>query len=211
MRRLLRGLGWLFSAPRRGRQVAAYVLDLEFAARSPIAEASDRLLDRLGEDPVWVPPAGLIESGNQDREGLAYLAALGQAISAKVIFEIGTYNGVTAWTMARNVLQATIHTLDLAPGANPALPLGLSDAGNIIPYGRRAYENTPEAARIRSSSTLATPRPTTIPNCSEFAISSTLMAHIRSPTSETTQTARFSLSREVERSSGMTIGDGCLT
>jgi hypothetical protein len=90
----------------------------------------------------------MIEPGNLSKEGLVYLATLAQTLSARTVFEIGTYNGVTAWTLARNLPEAVVHTLDLPPDATPALELGPSDADNIIGFERRAYEDTVEATRI---------------------------------------------------------------
>lgn len=146
--RLFRAATWLALHPTHARSVVAYALDLHFAASSPIPEAPRDLLEQLDKHPIWLPPEVLLESGNQGRSGLAYLAALGRAIDARTVFEIGTYNGVTAWTLARNLSEATIYTLDLPPNASPALELGPSDEANIIPFDRRAYEDTPEAARI---------------------------------------------------------------
>jgi predicted O-methyltransferase YrrM len=77
-----------------------------------------------------------------------YLTALARLVDARMIFEIGTYNGVTAWTLAQNLPKATIHTLDLPPGVSPSLEILPTDRSNISNFQSRAYEGTAEKGRI---------------------------------------------------------------
>jgi hypothetical protein len=124
------------------------MLDLSFEAASPFPEAPDILLERLGQHEVALPAAGVIRPGNQTMTGLVYLVTIAKELEARRLFEIGTYNGVTALTLAVNLPGATVHTLDLPAGAKPALRLGTSDASNIIPFSARAYEGRSEGARV---------------------------------------------------------------
>jgi predicted O-methyltransferase YrrM len=90
----------------------------------------------------------MLEPGNQDYAGLMQLAALARALKARSVFEIGTYNGVTALMLALNLPDAKVHTLDLHPEEEPALPLFEFDSLNFRGAQRRAYEGRPEAERI---------------------------------------------------------------
>jgi predicted O-methyltransferase YrrM len=47
-------------------------------------------------------------SGNQDVRGLVYPVSLGKLVNARCIFEIGTYNGFTALTLAGNIEDAVV-------------------------------------------------------------------------------------------------------
>lgn len=146
--RLLRGLTWAALHPLETRPLVATFLDLHFASTSPIPVAGPVLLRRLHSHPVWLPPTSLLGTGNQGLTGLSFLAMIGQSLAAETIFEIGTYNGVTAWTFARNLPTATVHTLDLPAGVEPSLDLGPSDQENIVQHASRAYEGTPEESRV---------------------------------------------------------------
>jgi hypothetical protein len=64
------------------------------------------------------------------------------------VFEIGTYNGLTALTLAVNLPEATVHTLDLPRGERPQLPVLSADEANMGVSGRRVYEGHPAAERI---------------------------------------------------------------
>jgi predicted O-methyltransferase YrrM len=64
-------------------------------------------------------------------------------VNAGRVFEIGTYNGATAWCLARNLPSAEVHTLDLPLEQDPALAYGVSDASNRIRFEQRAYEALP--------------------------------------------------------------------
>ena len=133
------------------RFVGASGRDWAFWECSPLKVLPEDARVRLGLFSATLPPAVLLGPGNQDARGLAYLVALGKALNAKTIFEIGTYNGVTALTLARNLLSATVNTLDLPAGKQPRYPLLASagDLANLANGAHRAYEGRPEAVRIR--------------------------------------------------------------
>jgi hypothetical protein len=139
-------------SPAKGRELAratgAFFLDLYFDMDSPLSNAPESLLDRLGRYEVTLPGASVMRTGNQPMAGLAYLVTIAKTLEARKLFEIGTYNGVTALTLAVNLPEATVHTLDLPADAQPVLRLGPSDASNIIPFATRAYEGRPEGRRV---------------------------------------------------------------
>lgn len=132
--------------PPIARAAGAAVRDYRFEHRSPLPVLEERALTLLRSDeeitlpsPLWAAP------GNQSYTGLAFLVELGRFLKAHRIFEIGTYNGATAWCLARNLGPAEVHTLDLPPEQQPALEYGVSDAENRTPFERRAYEALPLA------------------------------------------------------------------
>jgi predicted O-methyltransferase YrrM len=130
--------------PPGARAAGAAVLDHRFNRRSPLPaldEHQQELL-RSGEELV-LPPALWVAPGNQSYSGLAFLVELGRFVGARRVFEIGTYNGATAWCLARNLEAAEVHTLDLPLESQPALEFGVSDAGNRIVFERPAYEVLP--------------------------------------------------------------------
>ena len=98
---------------------------------------------------VRLPPLEAFEPGNQAIDGLATLVEIARRAGVRRVFEIGTYNGLTALTLAANLPEATVDTLDLAPGAAPTLPLSEADPENITGAVRRHYEGRDEAARVR--------------------------------------------------------------
>jgi predicted O-methyltransferase YrrM len=126
------------------RAGGAAVLDHRFERNSPLpvlpAEAAQSL--RSNEE-VTLPPPVWTAPGNQSYSGLTFLVQLGHFLGARRVFEIGTYNGATAWCLARNLEEAQVHTLDLPLEQDPALAYGVSDAGNRRPFEQRAYEALP--------------------------------------------------------------------
>jgi hypothetical protein len=130
------------------RAAGAVVLDRRFDALSPIPWLPEALEAALGTVEVRLPPAGLLEPGNQDFNGLIRLTALAKLLEVRCIFEIGTYNGLTALTLASNVPPAVVHTLDLPPGAAPSLAFDDQDASNIDAERARVFRGQPDAARI---------------------------------------------------------------
>lgn len=157
--RLIESLAYLLgttlrSPPEGGRlakAIGASGMDAVFEHRSPLAYLRSELVAALGQFRVVLPPPGALAPGNQDLWGLVYLVSIARAIDARVIFEIGTYNGFTALTLATNVPDAIVHTLDLPPGRQARLELAGSDYGHIA-YVRdrpqRLYMGTPEQERI---------------------------------------------------------------
>ena len=126
------------------RAGGAAVLDHWFEHRSPLPALPDEAVERLrSSEELTLPPASWAAPGNQSYAGLAFLVGLARFVEARRIFEIGTYNGATAWCLARNLEAAEVHTLDLPLEDEPALRYGVSDAGNRLPWQRRAYEVLP--------------------------------------------------------------------
>jgi hypothetical protein len=128
------------------RVAGAALLDYRFEHRSPLPTLDSRTLELLRSNeeltlpsPLWAAP------GNQSYSGLAFLVELGRFVGARQVFEIGTYNGATAWCLARNLGAADVHTLDLPLEEGPALEYGVSDASNRVPFEQRAYEALPLA------------------------------------------------------------------
>lgn len=90
--------------------------------------------------------------GNVTLLELAILNALVAARQPRRIFEIGTFDGRTALNFAANAPLATVHTLDLPPAVEPALPLHSDDRAFIRrsqggERGRR-FRDAPERERI---------------------------------------------------------------
>ena len=133
---------------RAARALAASARDQRFERASPIPFLPSELENVLGRDEVVLPPASLARPGNQSMTGLLHLVSLGKALDATNVFEIGTYNGLTALTLAMNLPSAVIHTLDLPTDATPALPLFWQDHSNRIRFERLVYEGTPYEERV---------------------------------------------------------------
>jgi hypothetical protein len=120
------------------------VLDYRFERRSPLPALAGEALELLrSREELVLPPTAWTAPGNQSYSGLTFLVELGRFLRAGPVFEIGTYNGTTAWCLARNLPQAEVHTLDLPLEHDPALPYGVSDASNRLLFEQRAYEVLP--------------------------------------------------------------------
>lgn len=128
------------------RAGGAAVLDYRFEQRSPLQVMPRQTLELLysGEELVFPPPRWAAP-GNQSYSGLTFLVELGRFLDASCVFEIGTYNGATAWCLARNLPATEVHTLDLPLEQDPALAYGVSDTSNRLRFERRAYEALPLA------------------------------------------------------------------
>ncbi len=150
------GLGQLgrlaVSRPRTflsaGHHSLRAMLDFAFDEMSPLPTLPPHVTAQLARQSVTLPPAGMFAAGNQAPAGLMLLTSLAKAIGARVVFEIGTYNGMTALTLARNLPDATIHTLDLTPAAHPSLAVFHTDPIHFSNDARRVYQGEPEEARI---------------------------------------------------------------
>jgi len=128
------------------RAGGAAVLDYRFNRRSPLPALDERVRKLVGSgEELVLPPSPWSAPGNQSYSGLAFLVELGRFVAARRVFEIGTYNGATAWCLARNLGAAEVHTLDLPVESEPTLELGVSDASNRVSFERRAYEVLPLA------------------------------------------------------------------
>jgi len=139
----------LLRQPRRRipvlRALATAYLDLLFDFSSPLTFLD---VPAAGDDLISLPAPQIMDPGNQSVDGLARLVALARAIDARRVFEIGTYNGLTALTLAANLPNATIDTLDLPPGKEPLLRISESDLDNVSCFPARRYEGRDEAAQI---------------------------------------------------------------
>jgi len=130
--------------PQIVRAGGAAALDYRFDRRSPLPALDARAFAQLsGDAEVVLPPLSWAAPGNQSYVGLTFLVTLGRILDAQRVFEIGTYNGATAWCLARNLHAAEVHTLDLPIEQDPALPYGVGDASNRIAFERRAYDVLP--------------------------------------------------------------------
>lgn len=130
------------------RSVGGLVLDFQFEESSPIPALPPALLRALRRHDVLLPARRLLGPGNQSYEGLVHLTSLARALDAKTIFEIGTYNGLTALALASNLPSSGVHTLDLYPDEEPALPLQQWDHVSLKAADSRVYERRAEAERI---------------------------------------------------------------
>jgi len=121
----------------------------EFLSTSPIPQASNALLQKLETAPLTLPPRALLGNGTQTVDGLSFLVLLAKALHAHTVFEIGTFTGVTAFTLAMNLPTLTIDTLDLPAGDLPALDFERDDKGYMpLRRRRRVFEDKPEGSRI---------------------------------------------------------------
>jgi len=126
------------------RAGGAAVLDYRFEQRSPLPALPAKALELLcSREEFAFPPPQWAAPGNQSYSGLAFLVELGRFLDAACVFEIGTYNGATAWCLARNLPDSEVHTLDLPLEQDPALAYGVSDASNRMRFEQRAYEALP--------------------------------------------------------------------
>jgi hypothetical protein len=135
----------VFEGVKRGGRS---ILVDDFDANSPIARLPEEIGSRIFSHEITFPPLRLLEDGNQSLDGMAALVGLAQLIGARTIFEIGTYNGVMAYTLAQNLPHVHVHTLDLPPEKDPVLPLEAGDDYHIQARTSRVYENTAVSSRI---------------------------------------------------------------
>lgn len=131
------------------RRAMSLTLDRAFYDASRVPLLPEGLARRLTEVEVKLPPRGLLVDGTQDFDGLWFLAALSKLLDAHSLFEIGTFTGVTALTLAANLPQLVVHTLDLPVGVATALEIERDDKKYVSSQPRRhAFDGRPEAARI---------------------------------------------------------------
>jgi predicted O-methyltransferase YrrM len=134
---------------RAARDACSLLLDRNFSEASYLPNMSAPLLDQLAKYDVKLPPVSAIMDGTQDLHGLVFLVSLARACGACSMFEIGTFTGLTALTIAMNCPDAVVHTLDLPQAAQPMLKIDQSDAKYVPSMRRiRVYEGRPESARI---------------------------------------------------------------
>lgn len=115
------------------------VMDADFSNRSPIPLLPTSRLLQFQSVEITLPPIAWLQPGNQSLEGLIFLVSAARILGARRAFEIGTYNGVTAWTLARNVPGLVVDTLDLPPEEIPLLALEESDNNHRGAIETRQY------------------------------------------------------------------------
>jgi predicted O-methyltransferase YrrM len=131
------------------REAGRLILDRELADASPLPVVPAGLMRRLGAVDISVPASDFFVNGTQSVEGLRVLVAISKTLGAHRVFEIGTFTGLTALTLAANLPQLIVHTLDLPAASSPALEVEKNDRLYIPSQPRRrVFEGRPEAARI---------------------------------------------------------------
>src|SRR5579864_3337512 len=130
------------------RAAAARALDAAFEASSPLSALPAERLAAVSNGLISLPAPMALAPGNQVPAGLLHLVLLARLVGARRLLEIGTYNGLTALTLAANVPEAVVVTLDLPPGATPKLPLSIDDTANAAGFSGRLYEGTEYESRI---------------------------------------------------------------
>jgi hypothetical protein len=136
--------------PALARKIANLLAEEHFHLNSPLKRIDEDLLRVIYSDPVVVPPTSHMRSGNQNVQGIIFLASLAKALHAREAFEIGTYNGLTAWSLAENTPQATVNTLDLPSTAPTLLSLDphAGDSANRKAWEHLAYEELPSIGKV---------------------------------------------------------------
>jgi len=129
------------------RRLGAALRDRRFDLQSPIPSLAPEQLSAMGADSVTMPPLRDFGPGNQSPLGLLWLTSIAAAVGVETAFEIGSYNGLTALTLALNLPSATVHTLDLGPTDQPALPLFRDDPLHIVERRSRLYDGSEAANR----------------------------------------------------------------
>jgi predicted O-methyltransferase YrrM len=139
----------LKSLTRRMNILWRQFLNHRFERRSPITVLPETPLTRVYRHEVTLPPRHLLmQPGTQTIDGLFFLVSLAKELEARVLFEIGTFTGLTAWCLARNLPGAEVNTLDIPPRESPLLQLEESDvhrAGGVP----MAYESLQHAGVVR--------------------------------------------------------------
>jgi predicted O-methyltransferase YrrM len=135
---------------RRPFAIAKHMyLKYRFESRALIKPMPTPLLHAICSHEVVLPPVKLLGGeGSQTIEGLCFLSAAVKALKAKEMFEIGTFKGVTAWTLARNSDGGTVNTLDIPSQADAALPVEESDKHIRRQSSEPVYEEFPHDAEI---------------------------------------------------------------
>lgn len=130
--------GWALRGLSQWREAARTLAEEGFSRSSPLPFLSASELDEIGGYPVLMPPSNRLLHGGQGYQGLAFLSGLAKRLGAETIFEIGTFTGVTAWTLANNT-RAVVHTLDLPGDDRARLPIEDRDRLFRAP-GERLFE-----------------------------------------------------------------------
>lgn len=124
-------------------------LDDQFERKSRLIALSPELLNAAYTPEIVLPPRRHIEKpGGQTLEGLVFLASLVRALDVKAAFEIGTFDGVTTWTLARNMRAGVVDTLDLPAGEPAELAIEDTDEEVRCLLSGHVYDDLPHPAAI---------------------------------------------------------------
>jgi len=124
-------------------------LNHQFERNSPLIALSPELLNAVYTPEIVLPPRKHVEKpGGQTLEGLVFLAGLVRALDVKSAFEIGTFDGVTTWTLARNMRAGVVDTLDLPPGEPAELAIENTDEEVRSLLSDHVYDELPHPAAI---------------------------------------------------------------
>lgn len=135
---------------RRARIGIDIFRDHQFERSSPLSAAPDDLSAAIGSSEVTLPPARYLGGkGSQTLEGTVFIASLARALQARTVLEIGTFKGVTAWTLARNIPEGgVVHTLDLPYDSRASLELSELDEANRRQPPERLFEKLPPTNHV---------------------------------------------------------------
>ncbi len=123
-------------------------LNHRFERRSPLSPLPGSALARIYDSEVTFPPRRLLmQEGTQTIDGLFFLVSLAKRLGASAVFEIGTFIGLTAWMLSRNLPEAIVHTLDIPPAEDPAWGLDPSDVHRGS-EGSHVYRDLPHQGEI---------------------------------------------------------------
>jgi predicted O-methyltransferase YrrM len=155
-RRLKQGIrlvGFAVRSPgiftRALRDAAVLMLDRELRNSSRLPIAPNALMAPLSTVETTLPGSSCFVDGTQSIEGLRFLVALVKTLGACNVFEIGTFTGLTALTLAVNVPRLLVSTLDLPATRSPLLEVERNDLDYMPLHSRkRLFESRPEGARI---------------------------------------------------------------
>jgi len=124
-------------------------LDHQFERKSPLTALAPELLDAIYSPEIVLPPHKHLEKpGGQTIEGLVFLAGLVWALDVKSVFEIGTFDGVTTWALARNMSSGVVDTLDLPAGERAQLAIEDTDEEVRGLLSDHVYDALPHPAAI---------------------------------------------------------------
>lgn len=108
------------------------------------------MLDAIRSPEIVLPPSKHVEKpGGQTLEGLVFLAGLVRALDVTAAFEIGTFDGVTTWTLARNMSTGVVNTLDLPAGERAELAVEDTDEKVRGLVSDHVYDQLPHPAAIQ--------------------------------------------------------------
>lgn len=135
---------------RRTNILVGTFRDHQFERTSPLEPLPAALTEGIYRNEVTLPPfRHLNRPGTQTIPGLIFLISLGRAIGARTVFEIGTFIGLSAWTLARNLPEAEVHTLDLPVTESPALELEPTDVEHrVSAVERHVYAIEPHEGTV---------------------------------------------------------------